>query len=206
MSTATKSAPPQNGTARHLTQKAKGERSEKEQAEFVSFLNSWLTPREMAQHFQADIDPACPPNMPWQTGRVMFTEKENGLVQPWPQNQFVFMNPPYNRQEDGTSLGDWIKKLAEQGNGVALVFANTDCRWFHDQVFNHPNCTGVLWLKGRVKFQNLLGETLAQRKSSAMIAYGQEAITRIKAGLEAGVLRGALQIIGRAPAQLRLAA
>lgn len=61
MSTATKSAPPQNGAARHLTQKAKGERSEKEQAEFVSFLNSWLTPREMAQHFQADIDPACQP-------------------------------------------------------------------------------------------------------------------------------------------------
>ena len=194
------------GSARHIIIKPERDRTDQEKAEMLAFLNTWLTPKEISQHFDADIDPACPPNMPWRTAKVMFTEKDDGLAQHWPSNQFVFMNPPYNRKADGTSLANWMTKLATQGNGVGLVFANTDCRWFHEQVFSHPNCTGVLWLKGRVKFQNLKGETLAQRKPSALIAYGPEAIAKIKTGLEEGVLRGTLQIIGRAPIRLRLAA
>lgn len=187
------------GTARHLVSKTKAERTAQEEAELGAFLSTWLSPRELAQHFNADLDPACPPNMPWRTAKVMLTPAENGLTTPWRKGAFVFMNPPYNRQEDKSSIKDWMAKLAEHGNGVALVFANSDTRWFHDYVFNHPNCTGVLWIKSRVKFANLAGETLLQKKPSVLVAYGNEALARIRDGLERGVFHGSLQsVVSRA--------
>lgn len=36
-------------------------------------------------------------------------------------------NPPYGR-----SLGIWLERMALHNNGIALVFARTDTRAFHD--------------------------------------------------------------------------
>lgn len=64
----------------------------------------WLTPpgiiaelaRELGGEF--DLDPACPPAMPWRTARRMICRPEDGLSADWGGgNVRVWLNPPYGR-------------------------------------------------------------------------------------------------------------
>ena len=58
-----------------------------------------------------------------------------------------------------------------QGGGVALVFARTETRAFFDHVWD--KATGILFLKGRLKFHKPDGEIGGTAGSpSVLIAYG----------------------------------
>jgi hypothetical protein len=48
-----------------------------------------------------------------------------------------------------------LEKMHYHRQGVALVFARTDCKWFHDYV---AKADAILFLKGRVKFVDGLGK------------------------------------------------
>jgi len=68
---------------------------------------------------------------------------EGGLQKKWFGR--VWLNPPY-----GSRVGDWMRRLVEHKNGVALIFARTDTAVFHDVIF--PNARAILFMAGRIKF------------------------------------------------------
>jgi phage N-6-adenine-methyltransferase len=129
----------------------------------------WYTPKwifdELGLEF--DLDPASPVGgVPWIPTKKFFTETDNGLIQPW--NGKVWLNPPY-----GKHTGVWLEKMHYHRNGVALVFARTDCKWFHDYV---AKADAILFLKGRVKFVDGLGKTgqSGAGSGSMLVAWGIE--------------------------------
>jgi len=106
----------------------------------------WYTPREIFEGLglEFDMDPCSPGKkvVPWIPATTHLTIRENGLIQPW--DGLVFMNPPY-----GNDTPKWFRRLAEHGNGIGLVFARTDTKWFHNYI---PGAGAVLFIKGRVQF------------------------------------------------------
>lgn len=64
-----------------------------------------------------DLDVACPPQGPIHVpARRFYTQKENGLVQPWDGR--VWMNPPYSKPLP------WVEKWLKHRNGMALLPTN----------------------------------------------------------------------------------
>jgi hypothetical protein len=129
----------------------------------------WYTPKwifdELGLVF--DLDPAAPKGgVPWIPTKRIFTEADNGLIQPW--HGRVWLNPPY-----GKHTGAWLEKMHHHRKGIALVFARTDCKWFHDYV---ANADAILFLKGRVKFVDGLGRTggSGAGSGSMLVAWGTE--------------------------------
>jgi len=70
-------------------------------------------------------------------------------------------------------MAPFLEKLATHpGGGVALVFARTETRAFFDHVWD--KATGILFLKGRLKFHKPDGELGGTAGSpSVLIAYGE---------------------------------
>lgn len=138
--------------------------------------DSWITPKPIIDRLGPfDLDPcACDPQ-PWPTALRMVTERENGLLVLW--SGFVWCNPPY-----GKALGVWLSRMALHNNGIALVFARTDTRAFHDHVW--PFASAMLFLRGRLTFHQPCGASAPLGHNSGgpsvLIAYGREAETRLK--------------------------
>lgn len=117
-----------------------------------------------------DLDPCCPPSMPWFTARRMLTKKDDGLAAKWNPEATVWMNPPY-----GAETKKWMKKLSEhEAGGIALVFARTDTQWFHDYVFRRAEA--MFFLKGRITFCRTDGSPCAggAPAPSVLVAYKKD--------------------------------
>jgi hypothetical protein len=108
----------------------------------------WLTPpRIIGALGKFDLDPACPPNMPWRTATVMLTPEDDGLAHDWSVFPRVWLNPPYGQAE---VQGPWLRKLVEHGRGTALIFARTETELFFECVWS--KATAILFLEGRLFF------------------------------------------------------
>jgi hypothetical protein len=85
------------------------------------------------------------------------------------------MNPPY-----GPYTGQWLKRLAAHGNGIALVFARTDVSWFHQ---NAVLADAMLFKAGRISFCQSNGKPgpSAPGAASLFLAYGDLAVERLAA-------------------------
>ena len=117
----------------------------------------WYTPREVfeALGIEFDLDPCSPGGeiVPWIPAQRHLTVVEDGLSCDWPGR--VWMNPPY-----GSETKKWLSHLSMSGNGIALIFARTDTKWFHEYV---PNADAVCFIKGRVQFiRNCVADRYAQ--------------------------------------------
>ena len=113
--------------------------------------NEWLTPPHILRRLGPfDLDPCAPINRPWDTAEHHYTIKDDGLKQPWFGR--VFCNPPY----DTALITQFIKRCVEHKNAIALTFARTDTRLFHDLIF--PNADSILFIKGRLSFYHVSGE------------------------------------------------
>lgn len=123
-----------------------------------------------------DLDPCSPVAGPVTPAKKHYTKLEDGLAQPW--HGVVWLNPPYQRFE----IGKWIAKLREHGQGVALVYARTDTKWFHD---NLPDT--ILFLKGRVNFYQKEGAA-GSHSPVMLLGYG----SRCDQALRFSSLRGQL--------------
>lgn len=85
---------------------------------------TWLTPPYIIQALGPFcLDPCAATDQPWSTAVTQFTKPENGLARDW--FGFVWCNPPYGRH-----TGAWLNKLADHGNGLALIFARTETAMF----------------------------------------------------------------------------
>lgn len=136
----------------------------------------WFTPPEIFQALglRFDLDPCSPgPGKTFVPARRHYTIDDDGLTQPW--EGLVYTNPPY-----GSQTGEWIAKLAAHGNGVGLVFARTDTKWF---VEHASKADVICFISGRVKF--FRGNTTDRADSpgagSMLLAYGKTAADAVRA-------------------------
>lgn len=123
--------------------------------------NTWLTP---LNHIKAlgefDLDPCG--FIGHNTAKKIIVLPKDGLKEEWMGR--VWLNPPYGR-----NVNSWLQKLQIHGNGVALVFARTDVKWFQGLKFDAIN-----FLSKRIAFLN---ENFEQGTNagvpSVLIAFGK---------------------------------
>ena len=134
----------------------------------------WLTPPHIIEALGPfDLDPCAAVGQPWRTASVQFTIEDDGLAQPW--EGFVWCNPPF-----GPDAEKWLARLAEHGEGIALVPARTETRWFVSTIWQQA--TGVLFLHGRPTFHTATGERGHSNSGApiCLVAYGNLAAHRLK--------------------------
>jgi len=138
----------------------------------VGGKDEWLTPPELIRELGPfDLDPCAPIRRPWDTATEHYTIQDDGLNQRW--HGFVWCNPPY------AHVGKWMARMAEHGNGIALLFARTETKAWHEHIW--PKASSVLFLKGRLTFYHVDGTPGASNSGapSALIGYGMGAARRL---------------------------
>ncbi|MBE7553680.1 MAG: adenine methyltransferase [Anaerolineales bacterium] len=136
--------------------------------------DEWLTPPPILQALGPfDLDPCAPVNRPWDMAKTYYTIMEDGLLRSWFGRKWV--NPPY-----GARAEPFMRRLAHEGNGIALLFARTETRLFFDYVWAYA--TSLLFLEGRLTFFNVDGTPATDKEGrpspagapSVLIGYGPE--------------------------------
>ncbi|WP_231906894.1 phage N-6-adenine-methyltransferase [Cupriavidus sp. D384] len=142
--------------------------------------DEWLTPPEiLAPLGSFNLDPCAPVVRPWDTAANHFTFKDDGLSKPW--HGRVWCNPPFGRE-----AVKWLRRMAEHGNGIALIPARTETAMFYECVWGRADA--VLFIKGRPHFHYVDGRR-ADFNSGApicLVAYGKrnaEALQRSGLGI-----------------------
>ena len=143
----------------------------------------WYTPPWVFQRIglEFDLDPCQPPGGVWWIPvKQRYSIHDDGLSQPWTGR--VWLNPPY-----GKHTAAWLKRMHNHRNGIALVFARTDCAWFHESV---AKADAILFLRGRVKFVDALGVTggTGAGSGSMLVAWGHENVTALSTMRDIGHL------------------
>lgn len=117
---------------------------------FSSQRSDWETPQDLFERLDEEFHFTLDPVASEECHKCsrFFTEKQDGLLQPW-TGERVFCNPPYGRK-----IGDWAKKACEEAQNpdtivVMLLPARTDTRWFHRYIYGKAE---IRFLKGRLKF------------------------------------------------------
>lgn len=127
--------------------------------------NTWLTPPHVVAALGGfDLDPCAA--VGWETARRHIIWPEDGLSARWEGR--VWLNPPY-----GDVTEHWLRRIADHGNGTALVFARTETAAWHRFIW--PRAHAVLFFAGRLHFHYPDG-TRAKANAggpSALIAYSE---------------------------------
>lgn len=138
--------------------------------------DDWLTPPHIIEALGPfDLDPCASVDQPWATAALQYTLPGDGYAEFWPKDFFVWLNPPF-----GPEAGRWLAKLAQHGNGIGLVAARTETRWFVEEVWDRADA--ILFLHGRPHFHHPDG-TRAKANSGVpicLVGYGLTAIDRLK--------------------------
>ena len=128
----------------------------------------WLTPKYITDVLGPfDLDP-CSPGIrrPWDTAKYHIGLPDDGLQWDWFGR--VWCNPPYGRK-----TFKWIDKLADHGNGIALIFARTETIGFHQHIWAKAN--GIFFFKGRLAFADINGLTGdVANAPSCLVSYSED--------------------------------
>jgi len=130
----------------------------------VAGTTTWLTPPRIIDALGPfDLDPCAAQG--WITAERHILLPDDGLAAEWSGR--VWLNPPY-----GAEVWDWLAKLAEHGQGTALIFARTETAGFVREVWQ--KATGLLFLHGRLHFHHADGTRAAANSGapSVLVAYG----------------------------------
>jgi hypothetical protein len=154
----------------------------------VNATVEWYTPPWVfdALGLEFDLDPCSGPGdlVP---ARRKIRLPDDGLAAEWSGR--VWLNPPY-----GPHTPVWLSRLADHGDGIALVFSRTDTAWFHESA---ARADVACFMRGRVRFLRDGGEASgAPGAGSVLLAYGE---TCAAALLEAGLGLCAPLGAGRVP-------
>jgi len=143
--------------------------------------DEWLTPPELLQRLGPfDLDPCSPGRRrPWNTAATHFSLEDNGLARKWFGR--VWLNPPYGRE-----TGIWLDKLAQHGDGIALIFARTETEMFFEHVWDKADA--LLFLRGRLHFHHVDGRRAAHNSGapSVLVAYGERNVQALEAAADLG--------------------
>jgi len=141
--------------------------------------DEWLTPPDIIKALGVfDLDPCSPISRPWDTANKHYSARDNGLKQNWEGR--IWLNPPYGRE-----AACWLEKIAEHGNGIALIFARTETEMFFEYVWGKADA--ILFLKGRLFFHYVDGRKANANAGapSCLIAYGKNNVEALKtSGIE----------------------
>lgn len=139
----------------------------------VASTHDWLTPPEILQALGPfDMDPCASQFQPWRTAATQFTIEDDGLARDWVGR--VWCNPPY-----GNHAEKFLKRMAEHGNGIALIFARTETKAFQEYCWNRAD--GMLFMAGRIKFRLPGGGTSGNAgATSVLIAYGYNNVRALR--------------------------
>lgn len=111
-----------------------------------NYKETWITPKFITDELgKFDLDPCSAPEMPYKIADKEYRLPEDGLNLPW--NGRVWLNPPY-----GKKTFDWINKLSNHKDGIALIFARTETKGFYKEIWQKAH--SLFFLKGRVNFLN----------------------------------------------------
>jgi len=130
--------------------------------------DEWLTPPEIIKELGSfDLDPCSPIVRPWPTASQHFTIEDDGLAQPWSGR--VWCNPPFGRE-----AVKWLRRMAEHGNGIALIPARTETKMFYETVW--PCADAILFIRGRPHFHAVDGKRAPFNSGApiCLVAYGRE--------------------------------
>lgn len=129
--------------------------------------DEWYTPIEILESLgDFDLDPCAPVNPLWPTARVMYNKNDDGLSKEWFGR--VWLNPPYSRP----LIEQFIKRLSEHGNGIALLYNRCDSKMFQDIIF--PKATAMKFLRERIRFYRPDGtQGNSPGRGSILIAFGE---------------------------------
>ena len=128
--------------------------------------DEWLTPPSILDALGSfDLDPCAPVHRPWDTAGTHFTSADDGLSQQW--HGRVWMNPPF-----GTAAIKWMRRMADHGNGIALIPARTETRMFFETVWSRADA--ICFLEGRPHFHFVDGHKAAFNSGApiCLVAYG----------------------------------
>lgn len=128
---------------------------------------SWLTPPYIIKALgYFDLDPCCHYPMPWKTASRMISPPNDGLNEEWFGR--VWLNPPYGRK-----TFDWLEKLSWHKSGVALIFARTETKGFHREIWEKAH--SVAFFKGRLNFHKEDGTKGGTANApSCLVSYSKE--------------------------------
>lgn len=137
--------------------------------------DDWQTPIEYVRALgEFDLDPCANQHDPTRCARRAYTVEDDGLNLPWFGR--VWCNPPY-----GSEARDWLEKLGQHGDGIALIPPRMGAQWFHNVVL--ARFDAMLFHYGRVAFIN--PETglpvTGNNADSVFIAYGQRNVEALLA-------------------------
>lgn len=143
----------------------------------------WYTPSWIFEDLgiQFNLDPCHPKErLPWVPVNKHYSIEDDGLSQEWVGN--IWCNPPY-----GKETPKWLEKMHIHRHGIALVFARTDCKWFHQYV---SKADAILFLKSRVKFVDGNGVTggSGAGSGSMLVAWGSENVQALMRMCDKGFL------------------
>lgn len=147
--------------------------------------DEWWTPKWILDALPPfDLDPCAPVGGPlYRHCPLWWTKLDDGLSKPWFGH--VWLNPPYS-----APLA-WMKRMADHGDGVALIFARTETRWWQDHVFGHAD--QVLFVRSRIKFVKPDGTVGATAPApSALCGYGDWAVEALRSAVDRGFIPGHL--------------
>lgn len=135
----------------------------------------WYTPPEIfeALGLTFDLDPCSPgPGKSYVPTRKHYTITDDGLSSPWEGTAWV--NPPY-----GPNTRVWMEKLAKHGDGIALVFARTDVKWF--QEFG-VQADMICFISSRVRFYqgSIEKQGGTPGAGSMLLAYGEKSAEALR--------------------------
>lgn len=132
--------------------------------------NEWFTPPHIfeALGLDFDLDPCAPlGGVPWVPAARSYSIHDDGLAQPWQGR--IWLNPPYGREAP-----KWVGRLAEHGDGIALLFTRTDAAWAQSAL---KRCQAVCFIAGRLSFLDGSGRSRKGHNAangSMLLAYGSE--------------------------------
>lgn len=137
--------------------------------------DDWQTPLALVGALGSfDLDPCANCEEPTRLATRGFTLADNGLSQKWGGR--VWLNPPYGRQ-----ARQWISRLAQHGDGIALIPPRLGAKWFHDAVLG--TFDGIFFHKGRIAFVDPSTgfPVTGNNADSIFVAYGEANIEALAA-------------------------
>ena len=130
--------------------------------------DEWYTPIELINSLGSfDLDP-CAPEVPlWRTATTMYDKNVDGLKQDWFGR--VWLNPPYSRP----LIEQFVNRMAEHNNGIALLLNRCDSKMFIDVILE--KATAIKFLKSRIRFYKKDGTRGGNPGcGSILIAFGED--------------------------------
>lgn len=137
--------------------------------------DDWYTPQWIIDTLGPfDLDPCAPPVelRPFEIAPTAYTRFDDGLTKEW--KGLVWMNPPYSR----VLLRQFCEKMAQHGNGIALLINRQDNVLWQEVIF--PSAKSMIFMRNRVKFIHPAGKKSSPFTGSCLVAWGQEADRRLR--------------------------